>query len=104
MSIQMYFINETKKQVVSSKKLYGRFEDDSQLLAYLNLCQGDTIKLEFEHSVFVEDFINGVGYQNYRKINLYEYNITQDSDGDLYDCSDFDRLMREVQKKPHKLM
>ena len=90
----MYFINETKKQVVDTKKLYGDFEDKQQLLCYLNLCQGDTIKTEFEHSKWIEDFLYNDLYPEYKQIKLYEFAIYPDED--LYKNKDFDRLIEVV--------
>ena len=53
MSIETYFINRTKKIVVSSKKIMGGYEDAQQLLCYLTFCVGDTIKLLGEDSKWV---------------------------------------------------
>ena len=90
MSIQMYFINETKKQVVDSKKLYGDFEDKQQLLCYLNLCQGDKFRTEFEDSQWINSFVYEDKYQDYKHIKLYEFKI---SVGDnLYSSKEYDRL------------
>lgn len=93
MGIQMYFINETKKQVVDTKKLYGDFEDKQQLLCYLNICQGDIIRTEFENSRWVEDFNDGK-YPDFKQIRLYEFAIYPDDD--LYNNADFERLQSIV--------
>ncbi len=95
MAIEMYFINETKKQLLRTKKLYGSFEDYNQLICYLNICQGDTITSDFEDSEFINDIIYGDD-EEYTIINLYEFNI--DLDSELYNCSEFDRLYELVNK------
>jgi hypothetical protein len=94
MSIQMYFINETKKQVVNTKKLYGDFEDKQQLLCYLNLCQGDIIRTEFEHSQWVKDFLYENKYQEYKQICLYEFKIYPHDD--LCESKEFERLYNVI--------
>ena len=70
MSIQMYFINETKKQIISTKKLFFDFEDSKQLLAYINICQGDTLRTCFEDCQFIEDYLYDNKHTEYKKINL----------------------------------
>lgn len=90
MSIQMYFINETKKQVVDTKKLYGDFEDKQQLLCYLNLCQGDVFRTEFENSQWIEEWLYDGLYPDFKQINLYEFSICPTDD--LYKSKEFDRL------------
>ena len=90
MSVEMYFINETKKQVLSTKKLYGDFEDKQQLLCYINLCQGDLIRTEFEDSKWIEDFLYNEMHLDYKKINLFEFRINVNDD--LYESKEFDRL------------
>jgi len=94
MSIQMYFINETKKQVVDTKKLYGDFEDKQQLLCYINLCQGDTIRTEFENSSWIENWMYENMCPEYKQIKLYEFEIYPDDD--LFDNKEFDRLRQVV--------
>lgn len=90
MSVQMYFVNETKKQVVDTKKLYGDFEDGQQLLCYLNLCQGDTFRTEFENSSWIESFIYDNKPSDYKHIKLYEFDIK--SGDDLYKSKEYERL------------
>ena len=94
MSLEIYFINETKKQVLSTKKLYGDFEDKQQLLCYLNLCQGDVIRIEFESSTWIEDFLNKKMHIDYKQINLYEFDISVTDD--LYKSLEYDRLYEVV--------
>ena len=90
MSIEMYFINDTKKQVVSSKLLYADFEDNQQLLCYLSVCQGDTIRLLIEGSEWVEEFLCDRKHIEYKQIRLYEFSIYSDSS--MYDNKEIDRL------------
>ena len=81
MSIQIYFINETKKQVVSTKKLYGNFEDNQQLLCYLSLCAGDTFRTELEGGQWIEKFLYEEKHKDFKpgtKSNSAE-NSDQDS-------------------------
>ena len=87
MSIEMYFINDTKKQIVSTKKLYGDFEDKQQLLCYLNMCQGDNFRTEFEDSECIYD-------AEYKHIKLHEFNIGLEDD--LYKSIEFERLFKLV--------
>ena len=94
MSIQMYFVNETKKQVVDTKKLYGSFENGQQLLCYLNLCQGDTFRTEFDNSSWVESFLYDNKPSDYKHIKLYEFDIS--SGDNLYQSREFDRLYDAV--------
>lgn len=97
MSIQMFFINETKKQVVCTKKLYGDFEHKQQLLCYLNLCQGDIFRTEFENSKWIEDLLYNNLYPEYKQIKLYEFAIYPDDN--IYENEEFDRLMQVVNGK-----
>lgn len=90
----MYFINETKKQVVSSKKLYADFEQKQQLLCYLNFCQGDVFRTEFESSQWIEDYLYNSLYDNYKYIKLYEYKINIDDC--LYDNPEVERLLETI--------
>lgn len=94
MSFQIYFINDTKKQVVDTKLLFGDFEDKQQLLCYLSLCNGDSFRIEDECSQWVEDFIYNGKYAEYKHIKLYEYAIYIGDD--LYDSSEFERLRNVV--------
>jgi len=94
MSVQMYFINETKKQVVDTKKLYGDFEDKQQLISYLNLCQGDRFRTEFENSSWIESFIYENIPSDYQHIKLYEFDININDD--LYKSKEYDRLYDAV--------
>ena len=94
MSIQMYFVNETKKQVVDTKKLYGDFEDKQQLICYLNLCQGDSFRTEFENSEWIESFLYDDIPSDYKYIKLYEFNIGLEED--LYQSKEYDRLCEVV--------
>jgi len=93
MSNQIYFINDTKKQIVDTKKLYGDFEDKQQLLCYLNLCQGDIFRIEPENSSWVEGWEEGK-HNEYKQILLYTFQIHVGDD--LYKSSEFDRLMDTV--------
>jgi hypothetical protein len=94
MSIQIYFINETKKQVVSTKKLYGNFEDNQQLLCYLSLCAGDTFRTELEGGQWIEKFLYEEKHKDFKHIKLYEFKIRLEED--LYDSKEFDRLYNHV--------
>jgi hypothetical protein len=96
MSIQMYFINETKKQVVDTKKLYGDFEDKQQLLCYLNFCQGDTIRTEFENSQWIEDWLYENKYPDFKQIRLYEFLIYPDDN--LHESTEVERLRCAVKE------
>ena len=93
MSIIIYFINDTKKQVVSTKKIYGDFEDKRSLLCYLTICQGDSFRTEFEDSEWVIAFNSGY-LTNYRNIKLHEFKILPEDD--LYDSIEFHRLIEVV--------
>jgi hypothetical protein len=94
MSVQMYFINETRKQVVSTKKLYGDFEDKQQLLCYLNCCQGDSFITEFDDSKWINDWMCNNLHTDYKGINLYEFKIN--TEDDLYKSKEYDRLCDAV--------
>ena len=94
MSVDCYFINETKKQVFASKMLYADFEDSQQLLCYLNFCQGDTIRLEYETSAFVDEFCNLGMHKEYKYIRLQDYKIYTNSD--LYENEEVDKLRRDI--------
>lgn len=93
MGYQFYFINETKKQVVSSKKLWGDFEDKYQLLCYLSACVDDTIKIIGESNIFIEEMENGT-HNDFNIINLYEYKIDPNNDDD----SEKYRLLEDIIK------
>ena len=54
MGYDLYFINETKRQIAHSKVLPGGFEYGAALLAYLSRCQGDTIRIVGEDDALVE--------------------------------------------------
>jgi hypothetical protein len=84
-----FFINETKKQVVSCKKLYGDFEDSPQLLSYLSLCVGDTIRISNNE----DEELGG-----YEFIKLCSYRIKEDR----YDCIEFERLINDVYDREHR--
>lgn len=90
MSVQMYFINETKKQVVDTKKMYGDFEDKQQLLCYLNLCQGDKFRTDFENSEWVNLFFYENEHKDYKHIKLYDFQINLGDN--LYKSKEYDRL------------
>lgn len=60
--------------MVDSKKLTGDFEDGQQLLAYLSICNGDTIEIMGEGCAFVENIL--FESSEYRYIRLNEYKIT----------------------------
>jgi len=94
MSVEIYFINETKKQVLSTKKLYGDFEDKQQLLCYINLCQGDLIRIEFESCKWIDDFLYNKMHIEYKKIILCEFKISVTDD--LYESKEYDRLYEVV--------
>lgn len=94
MSVQMYFVNETKKQVVDTKKLYGDFEDNQQLLCYLNMCQGDSFRTEFENSEWIESFIYDNIPNDYKHIRLYEFDIKTGED--LHQSKEYHRLYEVV--------
>ena len=94
MSVDCYFINETKKQVLESKMLYADFEDNQQLLCYLSFCQGDTIRLVNENSAFVDEFCNLGMHKEYKYIRLRDYKIYPNSD--LYENEDVERLRKDI--------
>lgn len=93
----MYFINETKKQIIDSKKLHFDFEDSQQLLAYICICQGDTIRTEFQESEFIEDWLYAGKHNEYKYIALHKFNISPTDD--LYYNEDVERLTDVVNKK-----
>ena len=80
--------------IVDTKKLYGDFEDNQQLLCYLNLCQGDKFRTEFENSEWIQSFLYDNIPSNYIHIRLYEFNISTEED--LYQSKEYDRLYEVV--------
>ena len=93
MAVEAYFINKTRKQILSSKKLSGHFEDSFQLIAYLNICIGDEIITCFENEL-IEDILFSEKGNEYKNIKLYDYEIYDFEN--LYDCKEFDRLEIDV--------
>lgn len=94
MAIVVFFVNDTKKQVVSFKKLYGDFEQKQGLLAYLSLCQGDTLRLEYEDSQWVLDFLYEDKHTEYRRLDIYKYNLGVNDD--MISSKAFEALMNDV--------
>ena len=93
MSLEVYFINKTKKQILSTKKLRGYFEGSHQLTCYLEMCIGDTIIICYENEL-VEDIMYGSDKGNYKELNLFDYHIN--SHDNLYECPEFKRLYDDV--------
>lgn len=92
MGFDLYFINETKKQIVGSKKTHMSFEDKDALLAYLSFCNGDTIKIVGEDHSIVDQEVYGLGEnKEYTYIPLHEFKINPD-----IDAPDNERLYRIV--------
>lgn len=55
MGYDLYFINETKRQLVSAKKTDAAgLEDGTALVRYLSTCKGDTIRIVGEEDPFIE--------------------------------------------------
>ena len=96
MGYDYYFINETKKQIVHSKKLYAGFEAERALVVYLSFCKGDTIRIVGEENALVEKEVFGYGEKHYQYINLYEFKIPED---DRIDSPDVDRLREVITKE-----
>lgn len=98
MAYDLFFINETKKQIVGSKKLYAGFELQDQLLCYLSFCHGDTIRIVGEENELIEKEVYGHGEKNYKYIELCHLEISEDR----YECPDVEKLREEVfNKKKH---
>jgi hypothetical protein len=56
MGYDIYFINETKKQLFSAKVLNsGDLEDNSSVCKYLSTCVGDTLRIADEGDSAVEE-------------------------------------------------
>jgi hypothetical protein len=72
MGIDIYFINETKKQVVWVKKLFGSLEISDNIAGYLSFCQGDTIKLGYDEPT-----------DGYDVINLYNFDLYGNRDAEI---------------------
>ena len=72
MSVEIYFVNKTKKQIVSSKRIFAGFELSELLLAYLSCCVNDSIKIVSETDGFIEDFLYDGKHLDYKYINLFE--------------------------------
>ena len=98
MAYSLYFVNETKKQIVSSKKLYCDFEQINQLSCYLSQCEGDIIRILGQDSTFIEDFICEK-HQDYKYISLFEYNIKEER----YKCSETERLLKAISNQIPKI-
>lgn len=101
MSFEIYFVNHTKKQIVSSKRLSGGFEDGDQLLAYLSLCNGDSIDVMGEGSGFIEKNVEDLqGKSEYTYLKLWEYKITGTQSSDTREQglneAEHDRLFAAV--------
>ena len=82
MSVDLFFINDTKKEVVSSKVISSGFEDGQQLMAYLKCCKGDSIRIKGEDDPVVWDFLyeeNGK-YSDYTEINIDDFTVEKDVD------------------------
>ena len=78
MSVDTYFVNKTKKQIVSSKQLFCNFEDKNQLLTYLSQCIGDSIIIMNGDCQFIEDYVCEISHQDYKYIHLYEFSINDE--------------------------
>lgn len=78
MGTQVYFVNETKKQIVDSKMLTHTFEDEEQLLYWLRLSIGDRIKIHYETTKFIEELIYEGLHSEYDHVKLYEYKFPND--------------------------
>ena len=85
MGIDIYFVNETKKQVVWVKKLFGSLEISDNIAGYLSFCQGDTIKLEYD---------GGEPTEGYDHINLYDFDFYGNRDDEI------ERLYERVSNPP----
>jgi hypothetical protein len=72
MSVNIYFVNETKKQIVETKLLYGGLEDSDALACYLSFSEGDTIKVMTEYCDFIEKSIMN---EEFKYIYLYEFDF-----------------------------
>lgn len=92
MGYDYFFINETKKQIVGSKVLYGDFEAKEELLAYLSFCVGDTIRIVGEEDALIEKEVYSIEEGEYKVIRLYDYDIPENR----RDSEDLDRLREEV--------
>jgi hypothetical protein len=71
MSYDIYFINKTKKEIVSSKQTSDGFEDNSQLIKYLSGCINTEIMIIGESHKFVDELKDGF-HSEYKFIKLYE--------------------------------
>lgn len=96
MSLNLFFINDTKKQVVDTKQLFGDFEDKQQLLCYLNMCAGDNIRIRYENDTWVENWLIDNKHDDYNQIKLSSFEISVNDD--LYESSEYDRLHEAVTK------
>lgn len=80
MGLDIYFINETKKQIVGSKYLQVGFEDEPFLMAYLACCDGDTIRIVNETNELIESEVFGHGKKEYTTIDSWNFSIPADID------------------------
>lgn len=94
MSIQAYFINDTEKQIVDSKVLFGDFEDGQQLLSYLSFCGTCNMRIEFEDSKFIEDWKFNNKHKEYKHIKLHQFDIK--SGDDMYKNDHVEKLLNEI--------
>lgn len=72
MSVNLYFVNRTKKQIVYTKQLTGQLEDESELCSYLSYCSGDSIDIMDENCQFIEESILS---DEYKSIDLSQFDF-----------------------------
>ena len=92
MSVNVSFINDTKKQVVSVKMLFGNFEISNVLLAYLNICAGDSFRTVVDENKWTEEWMYDGMHSEYKQIDLYKFILGDD----LHNCCEFERLRNTV--------
>ena len=92
MALDYYFINETKKQIVSSKVLDFGFEDKEALLSYLSQCRGDTIRIVDESDEVIDDIWSCDEESEYKYIDLFSFNLSPDRRS----CPETERLYKTI--------
>jgi len=86
MSLNLFFVNRTKKQIVDTKQLTGQLENESALCSYLSFCSGDSIDVMDENCQFIEDSLLS---DEYKSINLSQFDF-------YYNRSSAIEKMREI--------
>lgn len=82
MAYDHYFVNDTKKQIISSKTLDFGYERGIELALYLSMCVNDTIRILGEENEFIKKHIFDPDFKSdYRYIEI-DYFMLQNFKGE----------------------